>query len=340
MTLMIVLFLALALVAGVPAIALAQTLDQQKVDAQKEVEQLQAKLEDAMERYKGACDALAQTRGLISDNTEQITEAEQELTARQANLNKRVRAMYVSRTTGFVDVVVTSGNFDEFLVGMDLLKRVGHKDATLVTGVKEAKAKLVARREQLAEQKSAQQAATKDMADAKASVDSALQQSKGKLTNVEEQIRQAMARRAAEAAAASASGSRVASRVYAPVVRNAIPPGTPHPGVINVAYDQLGKPYVWGATGPNSFDCSGLTSYCYMVGAGIIIPRVSYGQRDFGAQIGVSQLAPGDIIGFRGWGHVGLYAGNGQFIHAPSSGDVVKVSVLSSRRDFAGAVRP
>jgi peptidoglycan DL-endopeptidase CwlO len=250
--------------------------------------------------------------------------------------------MYVSRSTKFVDVVVTSGNFDEFLVGIDLLKRVGHKDATLVQGVKEAKAKLEARREQLAEQKSAQQSAQKEMADSKAGVDAALQQSKGKLANVEEQIRQAMARQAAEAAAASsrASGSRTASRIYVSVVRNSIPPGTPHPGVVNVAYDQLGKPYVWGATGPNSFDCSGLTTYCYRLGAGMEIPRSSYDQANCGAQIGVSQLAPGDIVGFHGWGHVGLYAGNDQFIQAPRTGDVVKVSVLSARGDFAGAVRP
>jgi len=110
--------------------------------------------------------------------------------------------------------------------------------------------------------------------------------------------------------------------------------------VVGVAYDQLGKPYVWGAGGPNSFDCSGLTSYCYRVGAGKDISRSSYDQANCGVRVSVSELQPGDILGFRGWGHVGLYVGGGEFIHAPQTGDVVKVTALASRTNFCGAVRP
>lgn len=323
-----------------PQLAAAQTLEEKRSSAQQEVTRLQQQVESAVERYKSACDRLAQTKELIGENAEQLTAAEEELARRQASLNKRARSMYVSHKTGFVDVVASSGNVDQFLVGMDLLKKVGANNATIVRGVKDARAALQAKREELQEQKNEQEAARQEMASSKAEVEAALTQSKGKLASVESEIRQAIAAQAAAAAAGSRSGRRVAGRIDYPYVRNNIPPGTPHPGVVDVAYAQLGKPYVWGATGPNSFDCSGLTTYCYAHGAGIEIPRSSYDQANCGASLGVSQLMPGDILGFRGWGHVGLYIGNDQFIHAPSSGDVVRIASLSARTNFCGAQRP
>ena len=97
--------------------------------------------------------------------------------------------------------------------------------------------------------------------------------------------------------------------------------------VVEFAYSRLGCPYVWGATGPNTFDCSGLTQWCY-AHAGISIPRNSEAQYNAAAAAGnvvsLSQLQPGDIL----WkpGHVGIYVGDGKYIHAPRTGDVVKVS--------------
>lgn len=105
--------------------------------------------------------------------------------------------------------------------------------------------------------------------------------------------------------------------------------------VINTAKAQLGKRYVWGATGPNTFDCSGLTSYSYRVGAGITIPRVSRDQARAGTYVSRNNLQPGDLV-FFGSGnyvsHVGMYIGNNQYIHAPQPGDVVKISSLSGVR--------
>jgi cell wall-associated NlpC family hydrolase/ElaB/YqjD/DUF883 family membrane-anchored ribosome-binding protein len=317
-------------------VAIAQTLDQQRSDSKKDVEKLQQQMEDAVERYNYACARLEQTRGKIVENKEKLTAAENELAGDKAKLNSRVRAMYVSRHNNFVDVVVNAGDFDKFLVGLDLAKKVGQRDAALVRKVKDAKAKLEAARASLQEQKTSQEAARQEMSTAKANVESGLSSAKGKLANVEDQIRQAMARRASEAT--SSSGSR--SYPSNPVSRPTRPPGAPNGGVVGVAYDQLGKPYVWGAEGPNSFDCSGLTMYCYRVGAGIYISHSSYAQASCGASVSVSELAPGDILGFRGWGHVGLYVGGGEFIHAPQTGDVVKVTSLASRSNYCGAVRP
>lgn len=99
--------------------------------------------------------------------------------------------------------------------------------------------------------------------------------------------------------------------------------------VINVAKAQIGKPYVWGAAGPNSFDCSGLTSYAFSKGAGKNIGRTTYTQLNAGKRVSISQLQPGDLV-FWGNYHVGIYLGNNQYIHAPQPGQNVKIATISS----------
>jgi peptidoglycan DL-endopeptidase CwlO len=321
----------------------AQTVQQAKQD----VDRLQQNLDSAMERYKAACDRVEQTRGEIQVNRDELTKAEAELNANKARLNRRVRAMYVGNENKFLDVMVNAGSFDQFLVASDLSKRLSRKDASLVTEVKDAKAKLEGQRTNLQDRLGSQASAADELKASKAQVESDLGAAKGKLANVEEQVRQALARQQAEATARASSSSSSSRRSYpsspsspdivAPRTR---PPGAPHGGVVGVAYDQLGKPYVWGAEGPDSFDCSGLTMYCYRVGAGIEISHSSYEQANCGVRVSPSELQPGDILGFRGWGHVGLYVGGGDFIQAPQTGDVVKVTPLASRSNFCGAVRP
>lgn len=316
----------------------AQPLDQQKADAQKDVENIQQKLEDAVERYNYACSKIEQTRNEIEQNEAALTAAEAELAKNKDRLNSRVRAMYMTRHNRFLDVVVNAGNFDEFLVGMDLAKKLSGKDAKLVRDVKDAKANLEAARNSLEERKNEQEVARKDLDASKKAIETDLSGAKGELAGVEEEIKRAMEARLAEASSSSSS-SNWTSNPTNPTTPSR-PPGAPNGGVVGVAYDQLGKPYVWGGAGPNSFDCSGLVQYCYRVGAGKYIPHSSYAQRSCGGSVSVSQMAPGDIVGFRGWGHVGIYAGGGSYIHAPHSGDVVRVASLSSRGNYAGAVRP
>jgi peptidoglycan DL-endopeptidase CwlO len=107
------------------------------------------------------------------------------------------------------------------------------------------------------------------------------------------------------------------------------------------AYAQIGKPYLWGASGPDSFDCSGLMMAAW-ASAGVSIPRVSYSQMSSLPSVPLSALQPGDIIGFNGNSHVGMYVGNGFIIDAPHSGaDVEKIAFSGWYRSTAdGAVRP
>lgn len=99
---------------------------------------------------------------------------------------------------------------------------------------------------------------------------------------------------------------------------------------VSAAYSELGKPYVWGATGPGEFDCSGLTQHAWAA-AGVQLPRTSQEQATIGPSVPVSAIKPGDlVIYFSGRTHVGLYAGDGMVIHAPRPGSVVQFTPLSS----------
>ena len=95
--------------------------------------------------------------------------------------------------------------------------------------------------------------------------------------------------------------------------------------IVDYAYQFLGCDYVYGATGPSTFDCSGFTQYVFRNAAGVSLPRITYEQINVGTPVSYNDLQPGDLV-FPHTGHVGIYVGNGQMIHAPSTGDVVKVS--------------
>jgi cell wall-associated NlpC family hydrolase len=112
---------------------------------------------------------------------------------------------------------------------------------------------------------------------------------------------------------------------------------------LEFAFAQIGKPYQYGASGPGSWDCSGLTQAAWRAG-GVSLPRTTWSQWSWGAsrRVGMNDLQPGDLLFSHGLGHVGIYAGGGKMVHAPQTGDVVKVVPLSSygTSRFVGAVRP
>jgi cell wall-associated NlpC family hydrolase len=112
---------------------------------------------------------------------------------------------------------------------------------------------------------------------------------------------------------------------------------------LQFAFGQVGKPYRYGGTGPGAYDCSGLTQAAWGAG-GVHLPRTAAQQWSWGAsrRVSMDELEPGDLLFTAGLGHVGIYAGNGKMVHAPQTGDVVKVVTLDSygRGRFVGAVRP
>lgn len=111
--------------------------------------------------------------------------------------------------------------------------------------------------------------------------------------------------------------------------------------IVQDAEKYLGTNYVWGGETPDGFDCSGLVQYVCAEN-GISVPRTTYEQINSGTAVSKESLQPGDLVFFGSSSsphHVGIYVGNGQYLHAPKTGDVVKISDLGARSDFAGARR-
>jgi cell wall-associated NlpC family hydrolase len=125
----------------------------------------------------------------------------------------------------------------------------------------------------------------------------------------------------------------------APTAQRIVPTGKGASVAVAAALSQLGKPYVWGAGGPDSYDCSGLTMWSW-AHAGVNLPHQSAEQQGMGTPVDRSQLQPGDLVFFGSPAyHVGMYVGNGMMVHAPTTGDVVKVSPLDMMSDYSGATR-
>jgi cell wall-associated NlpC family hydrolase len=100
----------------------------------------------------------------------------------------------------------------------------------------------------------------------------------------------------------------------------------------------LGVPYVWGGSTPAGFDCSGLVMYVYAQ-LGVSLPHFAAAQYGLGSPVSRDQLQPGDLVFFNALDHVGIYIGGGQMIHAPHTGDVVKIAPLSDGGSYVGARR-
>ena len=154
-----------------------------------------------------------------------------------------------------------------------------------------------------------------------------------------------MAQASAPTAMAQASAPTAMAQASAPAPtaaeQQSYPPA-PTPAAqtaVNTAMDQRGKPYEYGAAGPDSYDCSGLTQYAWAA-AGVQLPHSSRQQSEIGTPIARADLQPGDLVFFYSpVSHVGIYIGNNQVVHAPTEGDVVKVSDIDAIGSYNSARR-
>src|SRR5262249_29177908 len=142
-----------------------------------------------------------------------------------------------------------------------------------------------------------------------------------------QQAAQRAAPRSARAAATQAATPRPS---YGPAPVSSSVPGDRYASVVGIAMRYLGTPYVFGGASPSGFDCSGLVMYSYAQ-VGVSLPHYTVAQYNYPNSVSVSrsQLEPGDLVFFYGLGHVGIYVGGGQFIHAPHTGSVVRIDSLN-----------
>lgn len=116
------------------------------------------------------------------------------------------------------------------------------------------------------------------------------------------------------------------------------PPLSAAARAVETALKELGRPYRYGALGPSTFDCSGLTKFAYGA-AGIVLPHSAAAQYGSGRRVNRNQLQPGDLIFWKGLGHVGMYVGAGRMVHAPQTGQLVTITSIDQGA-YLGAVRP
>lgn len=332
----------------------AKQAEAAKADAK--LQDLSDDLELKQTDLQAVTDALDNTRNDIVVTEEQLAAAQARLEASQALLAERADTVYRNGTVNLLDVLVGTTDFNDFVSRLDLIERITTSDAELVAQVSGDRDRVAQARSSLLNRESEEIALRSEAQGKEAAVRAAVARQKTYVASLSKQIKQLVAAERARMAKAAAEAARRAAAAASsqPDGRSsdAGSLGSPHPEAVTVAKRYLGVPYVWGGTTPAGFDCSGLVQYVYAQ-IGISLPRTSRTQFTIGQFIPRSRtdlLEPGDLV-FFGYGgdsnkihHVGIYAGGGSFINAPSTGDVVKYSSLteriSSRGDYVGAVRP
>jgi cell wall-associated NlpC family hydrolase len=360
-TLLFLAALVAVLAARVTAAGADPTIDAKRAQAvaiKAEVEEIYLRVERAAEAYNLANIQLAQIDAELDTNARHLKVATKSLDVARQRVAERLRELYVNGDgAGAVEIILGARSLDDIITRLDVAQRVGEQDAKVLGDVKQFRREVRTRRANLRRAHARQAELVADKAAQKDYADRQLSDARNLLASVQDEIReleeeerrrqvilqqQARARLAAQqqAAQAAALARADASTEYADTgsdVAAAAPPAK-YTGVVGIAMQYLGVPYVWGGMSPAGFDCSGLIAYVYAQ-VGVSLPHNAAMQYGYGVPVGYSDLQPGDLVFFHGLGHAGIYIGGDQFVHAPHTGDVVKISHLSSYNGYVGARR-
>ncbi|MEV6394122.1 NlpC/P60 family protein [Streptomyces sp. NPDC051907] len=299
------------------------------------VDKLYQEAEAAAEKYNGAKEQAAEARTALDSLRDEAVRRTERLNNSRMALGSIATAQY--RAAGMdpgLQLALTSDP-DDYLERAALAERVGARQADAISGVEQQLVEIARLKAEAGRRTAALKARQSELAAHKSTVQDKLAAAERHLDRLTAEQRTAY--EGSSGAAAPADDVR-ADRSSAP--RGALKaPNARAEQAIAYAYGAIGKPYVWGATGPNSYDCSGLTQAAWR-SAGVSLPRTTYTQINAGQRVSRSQLAPGDLVFFySGISHVGLYIGGGKMIHAPRPGSPVRVAPLDEM-PFAGATRP
>jgi cell wall-associated NlpC family hydrolase len=325
-----------------------------------QVEALNHDLEQTVEAWNYANLQLEEIEADLATNTKHLKAARKSLVVAQDRIAERLRDLYINGDgDSTLEVILGSRSLDDVVTRLEAIERVSSQDAQILRQVKRYRTEVQQRRATLQEARVKQARIVEQQAAQKASIDARIAEQNQLLSSVKDEIariqaeerrrqaalaEQARARAAAQQAAAQAAAAaqQTSSPAYEPVVDpdSFDLPAAKYGGVVSIALQYLGVPYVWGGSSPSTgFDCSGFTSYVFAQ-VGVYLPHHAASQYSMGVAVPYSQLAPGDLVFFSGLGHVGIYIGGDQFVHAPHTGDVVRISSLSERGgSYVGARR-
>ncbi|MFE6746085.1 NlpC/P60 family protein [Kitasatospora purpeofusca] len=336
----------------------APTKDQVK----EQVDQLNEQAEVATEKYNGAQAKQQELQKQVAELQDKVARQQAVVTEAQGGLSEIAGEQY--RTGGISQTVqlMLSSSPDNFLSQADALNQAGSTQSGALKELQDQQRRLDQDRTETQAKLGELESTTQQLKTSKDEVQGKLAKAQQLLNTLTEQERQAL-RAAEEKAAAEAKAKADAAKAEAAKAAKAkadaeratrdttrpdLSASTPAPAAakpaapaangsraaaaIAAAESKLGAPYVYGATGPNSFDCSGLTGWAYAQ-AGVSLPRTSQEQANAGTRIGsdISQAQPGDLVIFYGdRHHVGIYVGGGQVIHAPKPGASVRYESASN----------
>jgi cell wall-associated NlpC family hydrolase len=333
-----------------PGSVTAKQAQAQQVLAQ--IQQIDRNLDGAVEAYNLANVRLHKIEGDLRENRKQLTLARSNLKAAQKSLAARLVTAYTStQDNSTLAVLLGSSSFEDMLNRVEAVNSTSSQDASIVRQVTSFKAAVNRHRTELQSAHAEQQDVVAEKAAQRQKIESQLSTRRHLLSSIRGEIARIKAAEAAQQRQLQAAAqSRLANETAPPATGIGVGASTPegstvappnvHGGVVGVAMRYLGVPYVWGGSTPRGFDCSGLVMYAFAQ-IGISMPHSSYAQFAMGTPVSISQLQPGDLVFFAGASHVGIYIGGGQFIHAPHTGDVVKISSLTGwySSEFAGGRR-
>ncbi|MFF0038361.1 NlpC/P60 family protein [Streptomyces mirabilis] len=303
------------------------------------VDKLYEEAEVATQKYDGAKDKADKAEQRLNALRDEAARREDRLNTARDALGSIAAAQYRSGGLDPALQLALSDDPDRYLEGAAFAERAGSRQAEAVARV----------RKQLREIEQLRGAAHVELASLK-SRQAELKRAKKTITGKLDTARQLLSRLTDEqraqlgdlgaAGGAGQRASRSAARDLGPMPSpgSVAAPNSRAAEAIAYAYGKLGSPYVWGATGPDAFDCSGLAQAAYRA-AGISLPRTTYAQINAGRRVSRSELRPGDLVFFySGISHVGIYVGNGQMIHAPNPSAPVRLAPVDEM-PFAGATR-
>ncbi|MFI5472961.1 NlpC/P60 family protein [Streptomyces cacaoi] len=307
------------------------------------VAKLYQEAEEATEKYNGAREKATAAEQRLESLRDEAARKEEKLNTARETLGSMAAAQY--RSTGLDPAVqlALSDDPDRYLDGAAFAERAGDRQSAAVTQVRRQLREI----EQL---RGAARVELTSLTTRQAELKTHKKTITGKLDAARRLLNQLTAAERSRIGEGSSTGTGTASgrasRSSADGRDGLQPPGSatgqaPNSRAaeaVSYAHSKLGSPYVWGATGPNAFDCSGLVLASYR-SAGVSLPRTTYAQIGSGQRVSRSELLPGDLVFFySGITHVGLYIGDGQMIHAPNPSAPVRVAPIDEM-PFAGATR-
>lgn len=331
-------FAAAGTATGDPSVSAKQAQAQQVMG---QIAQLDSSLQRAKSAYDSATEKLRGIEHSLKINKVGLRAARANLGRAQIALSQRLVAIYTTRDEqSTLSVLLGAQSIDDLVSRIETVQSVSSQDVAVMNQVISFKHQVTMHQHALVRAHVDQKRLVTQRAAAKYRIASQLGRQQVLLVSIKGEIAHlnalARARSLALAATARISAQQEANNLQttntfgagALTPDGSVAPPSQYTGVVAIAMRYLGVPYVWGGSSPSGFDCSGFVAYVYAQ-VGVSLPHYTGAQWGVGVPVARSDLQPGDLVFFDGLGHVGIFIGGNEFIHAPHTGTVVQVSSLS-----------